>query len=395
MRRETGVWGAVDPMNPRSPLLAVCGSRAEAVALAPVILALRARGEAVILAATGEHADLAPAILRECGIVADVDLAVHQPGATDAQRLAAILIYLSPVLTAYRPRMVLVEGDSVSALAGAMAARFAAIPLAHINAGVRTGPADEGCELALRRRLLGASATLHFAPTRRAAIALDREGVARSAIHLSGSSHVDAASAAVARMDSDPGLRAALTTRFPFVAAARRPLVIAALGPAADHAAPASVVAGLARLAGFLEAEILLLPTPDSGLTAAISDRLERLKAVHTPPDPDFLSLVWLLRQARLLITNIGQHIDIAPGLGVRTLILGTDTDHPEALICGAAELVAPRADALHEATRRNLFRAPLNPAFPFGKGTAAHMVADAIAAAGHPLRTRQRAFSS
>lgn len=375
-------------------MIAVCGSRAEAVALAPVIQALRARAEAVILASTGEQADLAPAMLRESGLVADVDLAVHQPGATEAQRLAAILTYLAPVFTAYRPSMVLVEGESVSALAGAMAARFAAIPVAHVNAGIRLGPADNGSEAALRRRLLTATATLHFAPTRRAAIALAREGIARSAIHISGSSHVDAASVAVARIDGDPGLRAALTTRFPFVAAARRPLVVATLSHTTDSSGAASVVAGLARLAGFLEAEILLLSAPDYGLTTAITDRLDGLKAVHLPPDPDFQALVWLLCQARLLITNIGQHMEIAPGLGLRTLIVGTDTDRPETLVSGAAELIPPRADALHDATRRTLARAPLDPIFPFGKGAAAHMVADAIEAARHPLRTRQRAFS-
>lgn len=134
-----------EPASPdvQRSLVAVCGTRPEAVKLAPVIRALRAQGLAVVLVSTGQHPDLLPVMLDEAGLTPDIDLAAGRPGATPAQLLASILTYLAPVLAAYRPPLVLVQGDTVSTLAGALAAAYAGFPVAHVEAGLRTGDIGE------------------------------------------------------------------------------------------------------------------------------------------------------------------------------------------------------------------------------------------------------------
>jgi UDP-N-acetylglucosamine 2-epimerase (non-hydrolysing) len=363
-----------------APLLAVCGTRPEAVKLAPVVHALRDRGHQVVLVATGQHPDLAPAMLREAGLTADIDLGVNQPGATPAQLLAAILTYLSPVYAAYRPQLALVQGDTVSTLAGALAAAYARVPVGHVEAGLRTGDRAEPFPEELQRQMVTPLATLHFAPTQHAASALRREGVDPSRVFVTGNSGIDALDTTLQRLDSDPGLRATLAARFPFVAQSRCPLLLVTvhrrenLGPRMQ-----SIAAALARLAGFFDVEIVVPLHPNPEVQGLLRERLGGLEGVHLTPAVDHATMAWLMRSARLLLTDSGGLQEEAPSLGLRTLVLRTTTERVEGLIAGAAELVELQADSIVAAVRRTLARPPMVPVHPFGDGRASARIADIV----------------
>lgn len=364
----------------RSPLLAVCGTRPEVVKLAPVIQALQGRGRRVVLVLTGQHPDLAPIMMRELGLVADHDLGVRLPGATPSQLMAAILSALAPCLAAYRPALVIVQGDTVSTLAGALAAAYAAIPVAHVEAGLRTHDFDEPHPEELHRTLVAPIASLHFAPTRRAAAALKREGVKAANIHITGNSGIDALCETIARLDGSPELVADLARRFPFVVEPGRPLILATIHRRENLGHRMREIAiALARLAAFGEAEIILPLHPSPAVQAILRPVLEGREGVHLLPPVDHATMVWMMRHARLLLTDSGGLQEEAPALGLRTLVLRRTTERSEAISAGAAELVALEADRIVEAVRRNLRRRALQPAWPFGNGRTSALIASIV----------------
>ena len=367
-------------MRGRSPIVCVCGTRPEAIKLAPVVNALRSRGHRLSIIATGQHPDLAPAMLREAGLQADVDLGLHQPGASPAQMLAAILASLSPVLAAIRPALALVQGDTVSALGGALAAFYAKVPVAHVEAGLRTLNREEPFPEEAHRCLIAPIADLHFAPTARAVDALLREGVDAASVHLSGNSGIDAVLATAARLAADAGLQAILQARFPFVQAAQKPLILVTVHRR-ENIGPrlASIAAALARLASFCEAEIVLPLHPNPAVAAKLKARLGGMSGVHLLPAVDHATMVWLMQRSRLLLTDSGGLQEEAPALGLRVLVLRETTERPEALSCGAATLVSLTADGIVAATREALAEPPPLPCYPFGDGLSAPRIAAAI----------------
>lgn len=348
--------------------------------MAPVIRALEARGHRVVLAMTGQHPDLAPMMLRELGLMPDIDLGACSPGMVTPQQLSSILARLGPVLAAWRPQLVLVQGDTVSTLAGALAAAYARVPVAHVEAGLRTHDFDEPHPEELHRTLVTPIASLHFAPTREAAAALRREGVEAARIHVTGNSGIDALLATAERLDSDPSLAADLAFRHPYAANPARPLLLVTvhrrenMGPRLQ-----AIAAALARLAGFCVAEIVLPLHPNPAVQRVLRDKLEGLDGVHLIPAVDHVTMVWLMRRARVLLTDSGGLQEEAPVLGLRALVLRQTTERGEALAAGAAELVELQAGSIVSAVRRTLLRKPLRPVLPFGDGHASDRIATII----------------
>ncbi len=367
-------------MQGRSPLLAVCGTRPEVAKLAPVIRALSSRGHRVVLVMTGQHPDLAPQMLKEVGLQPDIDLGACAPGMAPPQQLANILSRLGPVFAAWRPQLAIVQGDTVSTLAGALGAAYAAVPVAHVEAGLRTHDFDEPHPEELHRTLVTPVASLHFAPTRHAATALRREGVDPAKIHVTGNSGIDALLATVGRLDADPALSVDLARRYPFIAASRRPLLLVTVHRRENIGRRLqAIAAALARLAGFCEAEIALPLHPNPAVQSVLRERLDGLDGVHLIPPVDHLAMVWMMRQARVLLTDSGGLQEEAPVLGLRALVLRRTTERSEALAVGAAELVELQSDSIVSAVRRTLLRKPLRPVQPFGDGQASARIAHII----------------
>ncbi len=185
----------------------IAGTRPEAVKLAPLLLDLQARGHRPLLVATGQHRDLFDQALVGFGLAADHDLGVMatSPDATVGRLVPA----LADVVRARRPEWVVVQGDTSSTLAGALAARYAGVRLAHVEAGLRTGTHDPHPE-EMHRKLVAQMAQLHFAPTPAAAAALQAEGISNG-VHVTGNSGIDALLLMQARLAGDTALaRAAM-----------------------------------------------------------------------------------------------------------------------------------------------------------------------------------------
>jgi UDP-N-acetylglucosamine 2-epimerase (non-hydrolysing) len=359
-------------------ILFVAGTRPEAVKLAPLILDLQARGQAPLLVATGQHPAMFGEALAGFGLAADHDLGVV--AATPDATVGRLLPLLADLIRAEQPGMVVVQGDTSSTLAGALAARYAGVPVAHVEAGLRTGGHDPHPE-ELHRKLVAQMAALHFAPTEAAAAALRAEGV-REGIYVTGNSGIDALLLMQARLAADPALAAAANRPFAGIPM-NRPWLLATVHRRENQGRRLeAVLAALAELAG--DAEIIIPVHPGSAISGPVRAKLGGLAHVHLLPPLAYASFVALMGRAALVLTDSGGVQEEAPALGLPCLVLRDVTERPEGVTSGNAMLVGCETAAIVAAARAVLGDAGLRarmavPALPYGSGGSAQKIADVI----------------
>lgn len=362
---------------PEDVYVFVAGTRPEAVKLAPVILALEAQGRSAILVATGQHRHLLSETLTGLGLAADIDLDVMRDGQSPADVVAALLPPLMATFARLRPAVV-VQGDTTSAFAGAVAANYAGCRLAHVEAGLRSGKRDPFPE-EFHRRSIAAMADVHFASTRTAMAALALEGVPAGNMHLTGNTGIDALCVTRNQLARDTGAQARLALRFADIDR-QRPLIIATVHRRENHGAPLTAI--LAALADLASVAGVVLPVhPSPAVAGRVWARLGGLAGVHLLPPLDYPAFIWLLQQATLVLTNSGGIQEEAPALGVPVLVLRDVTERPEGVVSGNARLIGTRRGAIVGAVAALLGDAAAmgrmaEPAMPYGAGDAAARIA-------------------
>jgi UDP-N-acetylglucosamine 2-epimerase (non-hydrolysing) len=364
-------------MRPAAKVVFIIGTRPEALKLAPVARALGAMRVPLRIVATGQHPSVVTDELPAERLAADADLALHRPGQTPGTVVSELLARLPPLLRSERPSMVVVQGDTASALGGALAAFYEGIAVAHVEAGLRTHDVGEPFPEEGQRAMIARIATLHCAPTALAAARLRAEAIPEAAIIVTGNTAIDALIAAERRSRQ---LDAALAARFPFVGLGP-PLVVATVHRRENRGVRLqAIAAGLARVASAGVATIALPLHPNPTLAEQLRTRLSGLPHVCLLPPLDHVAMVWLLTKARLLLTDSGGLQEEAPALGLRTLVLRLATERSEAVAAGVARLVPLKATAIAAAVREALSLPAPAPAFPFGDGRAGIRIAEAIA---------------
>lgn len=352
----------------RFDVAALIGTRPEAIKMAPVLRALAARGVAAALVCTGQHADLD---LPGCNLMqaadARFDLDARNLHADDM--CARIEALLRPWLLHNRPRLVIVQGDTNSALAGARAAARLGIPVAHVEAGLRTFDlADPWPEERNRVEIDGIAALL-FAPTSAAVQNLRREHVGGLVVE-SGNSGIDA----LLDVADD-----ALPVR------PSRPLILVTVHRRENRGAGVRMVGdALARIAAQADVTFAI---PLHVNRQARQDMLEataELPGLRILEPQSFAAMVALMRQSRCILSDSGGLQEEAPALGRPLLILRSSTERPEAIASGNALLVGTDPAIIARETLRLLqddeaHARMSRPAFPFGQGGAAPIIADQV----------------
>lgn len=201
----------VATQNRPARILVVFGTRPEAIKLFPVIAALRADPRlAPRVCVTGQHREMLDQVLKIAGIVPDHDLDLMRPGQSLDALSGALLIRLGQVMDAERPARVIVQGDTATAMAGALAAYYRKIPVDHVEAGLRSGNIHAPWPEEVNRKIIAAIASLHFAPTEAARAALLAENVDPAQIHVTGNTGIDALHWVRGRIAARPALAAGL-----------------------------------------------------------------------------------------------------------------------------------------------------------------------------------------
>lgn len=358
--------------------LVVVGTRPEAIKLAPVVRALREDADhRVVVVDSGQQPQLGPAALDAVGLAADVRVALDREGPGLNALLARLVGELDAVLDDHRPDVVLVQGDTTSALAGALAAFHREIPVGHVEAGLRSGHPTLPFPEEANRRMITALARWHFAPTVRAADALRAEGVAPDAIHLTGNPIVDELRRTLAATE---GSADAVGSRKPVVATLHRR---ESLGEPI-----AAVLRALRRIADAdPDVEVWLPLHANPRVRAPARALLGDHPRITLSKAADYPGFLHRLAAARLAITDSGGVTEEAAVLGVPTLVVRDRTERPEAVDAGVAELVGTDEDAIVAAAARVLAaERPTAGSGAFGTGDAGERIAAILRSAVRPV---------
>lgn len=366
-------------MSARPSVLVVLGTRPEAVKLSPVIAALRAGGDIrVRVCAVAQHRRLLDRTLADLGLTPDLDLNLMRPRQDLNDLLSRALAALGPVLRRERPRLVVVQGDTTSALAGALSAFHERVPVAHVEAGLRTGDADNPFPEELNRTLIDDIAVLRFAPTAHAARTLGRGRAAQRTIVV-GNTGLDSLRRTLsrARAAHAPELRRALSRIAP------GDTVLLATAHRRESFGPA--LTGLYRALGRLAAarprlHVLIPVHPNPEVRAAARPFSGRARVHLLPPLSPFDAALALSRAA-LVLTDSGGLQEEAAFLGKPVLVLRRLTERPEGVRAGVALVAGVDEESVFRQTSRLLdaparLRRMSRPCRVYGDGRSAERVA-------------------
>ncbi len=360
----------------------VAGTRPEGIKLAPLVLALRRRrGVDAVLVSTGQHREMLQQALSAFGLRPDADLDVMRAGQSLHDVTIATLARLDPILRELRPAWVVVQGDTTTAMAAALAGFYARIPVAHVEAGLRTNDRYRPFPEELNRRIVDQLSNALFAPTALAREALLREGFPDERILVTGNTVVDAlrllrATGATRRRWAGGLDLEALPGRVVLVTSHRRESFGAGL---------AAICRALVRIADrFPDVTIVypvhLNPNVDGPVRAALGGHAR----IALLPPVGYVDLTALLERAHLVLTDSGGIQEEAPSFARPVLVLRDVTERPEGVAAGVAAVVGTGEDRIvAEASRllsdRAAYERMATGANPYGDGRASERIADAL----------------
>jgi len=358
----------------RKNILVVFGTRPDAVKLAPVILELtraddRFRTTTVM---TAQHRDLVAPILEFFDLRSDYDLDIMRPEQTSTGIAAEVMMKIAPIYDRESPDLVIVLGDTTSAVAAALAAFYARIPVAHVEAGLRTDDRHNPFPEEMNRRLITQLAELHFAATVGNRDRLVAEGVDPSSIFVTGNPVIDALNMIVERggedtpdllADLDPGQRVVLLTthrRENFGEPQRN--IFRAINEIVETHPDVTVV-------------FPMHPNPE--VRRAADDVLTPHPRLRILPPLDYIAFVRLMARSYLILTDSGGIQEEAPALGRPVVVLRSNTERPEVVAVGNGivagvdreRIVRITSDLLADS---RLYQEMSTPSYPFGRGNAA-----------------------
>jgi len=320
--------------------LIVIGTRPEAIKLAPVIRALRAARQLVpIVGATGQHGALAQDALALFGLKADHDLKLETRDPSAAGTVSAAMAVLATTIREVQPSVVVVQGDTASAFAGALAAFYAGVPVAHVEAGLRSRNLGAPFPEEGQRQLISRLASVHFAPTDSARESLMHEGVSPRDVPLTGNTGIDALLTMTRLLDHSPMMRARMRRRFAFLPGGRRIVLVTAHRRESLGQPLEKICAGLRLLAERADVEIVFPVHPNPAVSQTVRRALSGVPGIHLTDPLDYAECVWLLRRCDLVITDSGGLQEEAPTLGKPLLVLRDVTERPEGIEAGVAAL--------------------------------------------------------
>lgn len=328
-------------------LLIVFGTRPEAIKLFPVVEALRRRQQVQTrVCVTGQHRELLDQVLALSNTGIDTNLDLMRPGQTIEDLTARLLTGLADLFAQEPADRVIVQGDTSTAVATALAAHHRKIPVSHVEAGLRSGDARSPWPEEVNRRIIGSIADQHFAPTESAADALRREGVDPDTIHVTGNTVIDALFATEMRLQDDPSLASGLdpiAARF----VGKRIIVVTAHRRESFGAGLASIARAVRSIAARADVALILPVHPNPEVRAAIAPLLAGLPNVAMIEPLDYPHFVRLLMLAEIVLTDSVGVQEEAPALGKPVLVLRDTTERSEGIAAGTARLVGTDRDRI------------------------------------------------
>lgn len=358
------------------PILVCLGTRPEAIKLAPVVAALTRRGMPVRVVTTGQHREMLAQALAAFDLRPDVDLGLMREDQVLAQLLSRAVAALDREIAATGPSAVLVQGDTTTALAGALAAAYRQVPVGHVEAGLRTGDLASPFPEEANRRLIGPVSRWHFCATDVARGNLLREGVAADDIHVTGNTVIDAALQTRERLGPGgprDGRRTILVTMHRRESQGERQRQISRM---------------LRRLADRPDVHIVFPVHLSPTVRASVLPELDAHPRVRLCDPFDYAEFIRELSGAHLVLTDSGGVQEEAPAFDVPVLVMREVTERPEGVAAGCARLCGTDPEAIFaeaevllddDAAHARMAGAPN----PYGDGAAAERIGDVLLLGG------------
>jgi UDP-N-acetylglucosamine 2-epimerase (non-hydrolysing) len=361
-------------------ILVIFGTRPEAIKLFPVIRALAViPGLTVRTCVTAQHRGLLDQVLAIADLAPDIDLDLMEAGQTLDRLTARLLTGLGEVMDAETPDMVLVQGDTATAMTGALAAYYRKVPVAHVEAGLRSGDIYHPWPEEVNRRIVAPIAALHFAPTETAAEALRRETIAPDTIHVTGNTVIDALHWTVGRVAADPSLASgldAIAARF----AGKRIILVTTHRRENFGDGMASIARAIGRIAERSDVAVLFPVHPNPNVVSVMDRILGARENVARIEPLDYPHFVRALGMAEIVLTDSGGVQEEAPALGKPVLVMRETTERPEGVAAGTAKLIGTDEDRIVSEIFAAAYAAMARAHNPFGDGHAATCIAGIIA---------------
>ncbi len=372
-------------------VLSVFGTRPEAIKMAPVVRELQRRAPQFesVVCVTGQHREMLDQIMRSFGLKADFDLNVMQHAQSPAQVAARVLAELPAVLDQVKPDMMLVQGDTTTTCAAALASFMHRVPVGHVEAGLRTGDLTQPFPEEMNRRVTTVVSTLHFAPTLDACVALAREGVEADHIINAGNTVIDALLQSVrpnyvfedARLATLPeGARVLLVTTH------RRESIGEPMR---------QVCEAILRIKQAHPELIVVLPLHrNPAVRDIVLGKLAGQPGIVMVDPLPYLDFVHMMARSHLILTDSGGVQEEAPSLKRPVLVIREVTERPEGVAAGVARLLGTDPQRIfdevhHLLTDESAYRAMVGPKNPYGDGHSSRHIVDAIER-WHPQRSIQ-----
>ena len=326
--------------NDARTVMLIFGTRPEAIKLFPVVRTLAdTPGIRVRTCVTAQHRGLLDQVLSIAGLTPDIDLELMEPGQSLDRLTARLLTGIGETLDAERRDRVIVQGDTATAMAGALAAYYRRIPVSHVEAGLRSGDIYAPWPEEVNRRIVAPIADQHFAPTETAAGALRRENIDPATIHVTGNTVIDALHATAARIDGDPSLAAGLddiAARF----AGKQLILVTTHRRENFGGGMESIARAIARIAERNDVAVLFPMHPNPNVVSVMDTILgDRANVARIDP-LDYPHFIRALGLAHIVLTDSGGVQEEAPALGKPVLVMRDTTERPEGVTAGTARLI-------------------------------------------------------
>jgi UDP-N-acetylglucosamine 2-epimerase len=362
-------------------VLSVFGTRPEAIKMAPVVRALAEHEDVRSrVCVTGQHREMLDQVMATFALKADYDLDIMQPGQALGDVLARVVSGLGPIFSEFQPDYVLVQGDTASSTAAALAAFYCGIAVGHVEAGLRTGNLKSPWPEEANRRLTAVVTSRHYAPTARARDALLAEGHADDSIVLSGNTVIDALLQVADAVTSPGAAKQRLDRTFSWLDPRKRVVLVTGHRRESFGAGFARICEALATIARRDDVEIVYPVHLNPNVRGPVTERLAGFANIKLIEPLDYQSFVYLMTRCHLILTDSGGVQEEAPSLRKPVLVMRDTSERLEAVEAGVARLVGTDVATIVAAVdemldRKNSYAAMASGANPFGDGRASERI--------------------
>jgi len=366
--------------------LCVFGTRPEAIKMAPLVLALAAdKNFDAKVCVTGQHREMLDQVLELFSIEPDFDLNIMRPGQDLTDVTTSILQGMKNIFAKFKPDVVLVHGDTSTTFAVSLAAYYQQIPVAHVEAGLRTGNIYSPWPEEANRKLTGALASLHFAPTETSQNNLLRESIAPQNIIVTGNTVIDALLDVVKRLNNDQDLNSKALAPTAFLDPARKLILVTGHRRESFGGGFESICQALIDVSQQHPDISIVYPVHlNPNVREPVNRLLSGIPNIHLIEPLDYLPFVSLMSRSYIILTDSGGIQEEAPSLGKPVLVMRDSTERPEAVDAGTVKLVGTETgNIIRELNRllvdQDAYRAMSYAHNPYGDGQACGRIVEAL----------------